>query len=211
MKRFIILLFGLSITGNIMAQPDSSRSLPKNSPAKDAQYYGKVYRMHPKYQLPVAGAAIVLSTLGFQALDENARLTNADVMKLNANDVNSFDRQTAVRDPSGFANAASKGDFLLNFSVASPLILGLDKHMRKDWVDLLTLYMASQAFDNMLYFGAIATVRRPRPIAYNTALPLAERTGVGMSKYFFRFQFNEILASRLQRRFGNYFSPIVIG
>lgn len=185
MRLFITLLFGLIISGDIMAQADSSLSVPKDSPAKDAQYYGKVYRMHPKYQLPVAGAAIVLSTMGFHALDENARLKDADVMKLNANDVNSFDRRTAVRDPSGFANAASKGDFLLNFSVASPLLLGLDKHMRKDWVDLLTLYMASQAFDNMLYFGAIATVRRPRPIAYNTGLSLAERTGIGMSKSFF--------------------------
>ncbi len=141
--------------------------------------------MHPKYQLPAAGAAIVLSTLGFHALDNNAYMSADDVMKLNAANINSFDRPTALRDPSGFANAAHKGDFLLNFSVASPILLTLDKNMRKDWVDLLTLYVATQAVDNILYFTAIASVRRPRPLAYNTALSLAERTGIGMSKSFF--------------------------
>jgi membrane-associated phospholipid phosphatase len=73
----------------------------------------------------------------------------------------------------------------LNFSLVSPVVLALDKHMRKDWMDLLTLYLASQAVDNMVYFAAIATVRRPRPLAYDTLLSLAGRTGIGMSKSFF--------------------------
>lgn len=145
----------------------------------------KVYNMRPKYQLPLGLAAILLSTQGFHALDRNAAMYDADVLKLNANDINAFDRPTALRDPSGFQKNAAKGDFFLNFSVASPVLLALDKHLRKDWVDLLTLYLASQAVDNLLYFGAIAAVRRPRPIAYNTQLSLAERTGIGMSKSFF--------------------------
>ena len=179
------MLFCLLIAGSSIATPiaDSIFSIKYNQ-VKDT-IPGKIYRMHPKYQLPLAGAAIVLSSLGFKALDENARLNDADVMKLNAYDVNAFDRQTALRDPSGFANAAGKGDFLLNFSVASPLLLGLDRQIRKDWVDLLTLYLAAQSFDNILYFTSIAAVRRPRPIAYNTKLSLAERTGIGMSKSFF--------------------------
>ena len=154
-------------------------------PGKDTLLPEKLYRMHPKYQLPAAGVAIVLSSLGFKALDENARMTDADVLKLNVNDINAFDRPTALRNPAGFSNAASKGDFMLNLSVASPLILMLDKKIRKDWVDILTLYLATQSVDNILYFTSIASVRRPRPIAYNTALPLAERTGIGMSKSFF--------------------------
>jgi len=177
MRHVFVLLLSLLAAGNLTAQKD-------NIPI-DTNYSNKVYKMHPKYQLPAAGAAIVLSTLGFHALDNNAYMSADDVMKLNAANINSFDRPTAVRDPSGFANAAHKGDFLLNFSVASPILLALDKNMRKDWVDLLTLYMATQAVDNIFYFTAIASVRRPRPLAYNTALSLAERTGIGMSKSFF--------------------------
>lgn len=172
------------VTGSITAQTDSIAP-PKDNLAKDAMLPGKVYRMHPKYQLPAAGVTIILSTMSFHALDENARMSAADVMKLNVNDINAFDRPTALRDPSGFANAVGKGQFFLNFSLVSPVVLALDKHMRKDWMDLLTLYLASQAVDNMLYFAAIATVRRPRPLAYDTLLSLAGRTGIGMSKSFF--------------------------
>jgi len=178
------MLFCLFVTGSITAQTDSIAP-PKDNLAKDAMLPGKVYRMHPKYQLPAAGVTIILSTMSFHALDENARMSAADVMKLNVNDINAFDRPTALRDPSGFANAVGKGQFFLNFSLVSPVVLALDKHMRKDWMDLLTLYLASQAVDNMLYFAAIATVRRPRPLAYDTLLSLAGRTGIGMSKSFF--------------------------
>lgn len=184
MRHTVVMLFCLFVTGSITAQTDSIAP-PKDNLAKDAMLPGKVYRMHPKYQLPAAGVTIILSTMSFHALDENARMSAADVMKLNVNDINAFDRPTALRDPSGFANAVGKGQFFLNFSLVSPVVLALDKHMRKDWMDLLTLYLASQAVDNMLYFAAIATVRRPRPLAYDTLLSLAGRTGIGMSKSFF--------------------------
>jgi membrane-associated phospholipid phosphatase len=179
MKHVFVLLSGLLSTVTLMAQTDS---IPKKNKAVAGE---KIYNMRPKYQLPLGGAAIVLSSLGFKALDKNAEMNEADVLKLNANDINSFDRPTALRDPSGFTNAAGKGDFFLNFSVASPVLLALDKQMRKDWVDLLTLYLTAQAVDNVLYFTSIAAVRRPRPLAYNTRLSIPERTGIGMSKSFF--------------------------
>jgi membrane-associated phospholipid phosphatase len=179
MRPIIVLFFCLFMSANILAAGKDSLTADTLSPP------AKVYNMHPKYQLPLAGVAIVASTLGFHALDANAYMSPEDVMKLNPNDINAFDRPTALHDPASFSKAAGKGDFILNFSVASPLLLALDKDIRKDWVDLLTLYLAAQAFDNMLYFTAIATVRRPRPMAYNTGLSMAERTGVGMSKSFF--------------------------
>ncbi len=182
-QSFLVLFFFFTI-GFISGQSEKEEIIPAISP-KDSTIQRKVYNMHPKYQLPIGGAAIVLSTLGFHALDEKARMNADDVMKLNVNDINAFDRPTALLDPSGFSSTASKGDFFLNFSVVSPILLALDKKMRKDWVDLLTLYLASQAVDNMLYFTAIASVRRPRPLAYNTGLTTIERTGVGMSKSFF--------------------------
>ena len=171
MRQIITVFIFLFAVLHLSAQRDSSRI--------------KIYNMHPKWQLPAAGAFVIISTQGFHALDNNATLTESDVLKLNANDINAFDRPTALRDPAHFKSAEGKGDFLLNFSVLSPALLGFDKTIRKDWLDLVTLYVASQAFDNVLYFTSIAAVRRPRPRAYNTALPMGDRTGVGMSKSFF--------------------------
>ncbi|MBV9989576.1 MAG: phosphatase PAP2 family protein [Chitinophagaceae bacterium] len=182
---FAIQSFSQSDSLVIAAVPVGIPPAPVSSKSPDYLYKSKVYNMHPKYQLPLAAAAVVGSSMAFKALDENARLTPSDALKLNPNDINSFDRPTALRNPSGFPAAASAGDFFLNFSVASPVLLALDKHTRKDWVDLLTLYMASQAFDNMLYFGAILAVRRPRPLAYNPYLDSVARSGVGMTKSFF--------------------------
>jgi membrane-associated phospholipid phosphatase len=151
----------------------------------DASAKSRLYNVHPKWQLPLAGATVVLSSMAFKALDKNASLTPSEALKLNPNDINAFDRPTALRDPANFKRDASTGDLFLNFSVASPALLALDKHMRKEWVDLLTLYLATQAFDNMLYFGAIIAVRRPRPFAYNPALDSVARSGVGLTKSFF--------------------------
>ena len=172
-----VLLSVLLIANNLQAQKDSLH--------RDTTKHRSLYNMHPKWQLPVAGATIVLSTMAFRALDQNAYLSPTDALKLHPDEVNAFDRPAALQDPSNFDKNASMGDFFLNFSVASPALLALDKRIRKDWVDLLTLYLAAQAFDNMLYFGAIATVRRPRPMAYNQQLDSVARSGVGMTKSFF--------------------------
>jgi membrane-associated phospholipid phosphatase len=174
MRNFFIVLLCLLTQIKSHAQDDSTTTAP-----------GKLYNMHPKWQIPVAGAFIIGSTQGFRALDKNASLSTADVLKLDPNNINAFDRPTATRNPSGFDRAEKNANIMLNFSIFSPAVLALDKNIRKDWVDLITLYLASQAFDNVLYFTSIATVRRPRPRAYNTALPMGERTGVGMSKSFF--------------------------
>ncbi|NCI47998.1 phosphatase PAP2 family protein [Sediminibacterium soli] len=172
-----VLLCTLLCTYQVFSQSDSSR--------KDTTVKSRLYNMRPAYQLPIAGAAIIGSTMAFRALDERARLTPSEAMKLNPNDVNAFDRSSALRDPANFKKDASVGDFFLNFSVASPALLALDKHMRRDWVDLLTLYLAAHAVDNMLYFSSILAVKRPRPLAYNAGLDSIARSGVGMQKSFF--------------------------
>lgn len=178
MKRIVTLFLScIGILTNSIAQQDTL--------VLDTAVGSRLYRMQPRWQLPVAGAAIVLSSMAFKALDERARLTPSEVMKLDPNDINAFDRPTALRDPKHFNREATRGDFFLNFSVASPALLALDKHMRKDWLDLLTLYLAAQAFDNMLYFSAILLVQRPRPLAYNPYLDSIGRSGIGMKKSFF--------------------------
>jgi membrane-associated phospholipid phosphatase len=178
MKQIVtVFLFFIATATNGIAQKDSL--------SRDTSARGKLYYMQPRWQLPVAGAAIVLSSMAFKALDERARITPSEALALDANDINAFDRPTALMDPSNFQQNADRGDFFLNFSVASPALLALDKKIRKDWLDLLTLYLAAQAFDNMLYFTAILAVQRPRPLAYNPHLDSMGRSGVGMKKSFF--------------------------
>jgi hypothetical protein len=76
-------------------------------------------------------------------LDKVAHLSKEDILKLNPNDLNSFDRPIAFKNPANFASAEKNSDLFLNLSLVSPALLMLDKNIRKDWVDLLSMYMMS--------------------------------------------------------------------
>lgn len=146
---------------------------------------GPVYKMHLKYELTGSAALVVASYYGFRALDRTATMNADEVAQLNVKNINSFDRSIVNMNPAGFEKAQSRSDFFLNFSIASPVLLMLDKKMRKDWLDLLTLYMVSHAADNALYFGAAFSVRRARPFTYNPDIPMELRTGEAKSNSFF--------------------------
>ncbi len=157
-----------------MAQTDSLKKGPE-----------EIYKMHLKYELSGSGAFVVASYFGFRALDRTATMTAEDVAKLNVKNINGFDRPIVNRNPAGFEKAQARSDFFLNFSIASPVLLMLDKKMRRDWLDLLTLYMVSHAADNAVYFGAAFAVRRARPFTYNPDIPMDLRTGEAKSNSFF--------------------------
>ncbi|WP_118951909.1 phosphatase PAP2 family protein [Taibaiella helva] len=145
----------------------------------------KVYRMYLKYELPGSLAFMTGSFFGFKALDRASVMSESDVLKLNRADVNGFDRPVIDYNPAGFTKAEGRSDFFLNFSIASPVLLALDKRIRKDWLDLVTLYLVSHAVDNTLYFAAAFPVRRARPLTYNPDIPMSFRTGEARSNSFF--------------------------
>ncbi|MVT09362.1 hypothetical protein [Chitinophaga tropicalis] len=67
----------------------------------------KVYNVKWKYELPISGAYILAPSCAFKELDKVAKFDESDVLKLNAADVNWFDRPIIFRDPAGFNKAHS--------------------------------------------------------------------------------------------------------
>jgi len=145
----------------------------------------KIYRVRPAYELPVAGGLLVASSFGFKALDKVAAFTEADLARLDPAKVNGFDRPVIFKDPAMVARAQSRADFFLNFSIASPVVLMLDRKIRKDWLDMLSLYLAAHVVDNAVYFAAAFPIRRARPFTYNAEVPVALRIGDAKSNSFF--------------------------
>jgi membrane-associated phospholipid phosphatase len=145
----------------------------------------KVYNVKWKYELPISVAFMVGSSFGFTALDKASVMDESDLQKLNPDDVNSFDRPIIFKDPAGFKTAQKRSDLFLNASILSPLILALDKDIRKDWLDLVSLYLVTHAVDNTVYFALAFPIRRPRPFTYNTNIPVEERIGRAKSNSFF--------------------------
>jgi len=96
----------------------------------------KGYKTNPKLEIPIPVAFFVGSYFGFKALDKYASMTEEDVLKLNPETINSFDRPIAYYNPANFESAQKTSDVLLDVALASPVFLLLDKKIRKDWKDM---------------------------------------------------------------------------
>lgn len=176
MKLFAVLC-SLLLSGLLYGQNDTIGPVkhPDTAP----------YQINLKYELPGSLAFMCISYFGFRELDRVSTLSESEVLRLDPARINGFDRPVAFYDPARFPQAESRSDFFLNFSIASPLLLALDKRVRKDWLDLLTLYMVSHAVDNTIYFATAFPVRRARPLTYNPAVPMSMKTGEARTNSFF--------------------------
>jgi len=143
------------------------------------------YHVYPKIELPVGFAALVGSYFGFRNLAYVAAMDRSEVEALNIMDINDFDRSSAYLDPNKFGKMQHFSDWALNISVFSPIILGLDKSIRKDALDMAAMYLMAHAFNDALYFSVAYNIRRPRPYVYNEALPIDSRVGKGKSNSFY--------------------------
>lgn len=145
----------------------------------------RVYHVKTVYELGGATALLVASSFGFKALDRVSTLYPEDLAALNPQDVNSFDRSIIFKDPARAESSQSKADLFLNISIASPVLLMLDGKIRKDWLDLLSLYLVTHVVDNAVYFAVAFPIRRPRPFTYNTDIPVSLRAGEAKTNSFF--------------------------
>ncbi|ADB39925.1 phosphatase PAP2 family protein [Spirosoma linguale] len=171
MKLLSVLVFlSLSLT-NVSGQADTTKQ--------------KVYRVSLPYEGGGSLVFIGVSALGFKQLDRVASFDQADVVHLDPNSVNAFDRSVIFNNPANYDRAQKRSDLFLNVSILSPLLLMADKRIRKDWLDLLTLYVATHAVDNAIYFASAYSVRRARPFTYNPDVPLETKVGVAKSNSFY--------------------------
>lgn len=160
--------------------------LSRNSTtAQDTLKTSKIYSVSPKYEFTTGIVLIGLSSLGFKKLAKISYLSKDDILRLNPNDINKFDRPIAFKNPDYFPTAQKRSDLFLNISLITPLILMADKEIRHDWLDLTSMYLMTHAFDNVLYFAATFPIRRPRPLAYNPKISVDDRAGDGKSISFF--------------------------
>ncbi len=174
MMKHIIILYSLLLASFFShAQLDSLR--PDN----------KVYKVDLKYELPGSLLFMTASYFGFRELDRVATFDESDVLKLNPQNINGFDRSAAFYNPAGFDKAQAHSDLFLNISIASPVLLALDGKIRKDWLDLVTMYLVTHAADNIVYFATAFPIRRARPLTYNPEVPMAVKVGEARSNSFF--------------------------
>ena len=173
-KKIILILLLTSPFAFVMAQQDSLVD-------------SKVYQFNRKVEIPLNIVHHTVNYYGFQVLRRKPKLISTQVSALNANDVWFFDRHAATQTYSYSTreNAIKVSDVVMNIMLMLPFGLVLDKEVQKDWLDIMFLYLETQAVNlSLSYTGPLLTTRE-RPFVYYPEIPLEEKLKMGSTDSFF--------------------------
>lgn len=172
---FFLLLSGLSTYGQ--NQPNQSK--------KDSLDQ-KIYKLNYKSEIPITAGLYILNYGGFRLLEQKPVLDSLEIISLDKNDVWAFDRVALNQTVDQRYRAADISDWGMYVSVVLPGLLALDDDIRKDWLDLLVLYLETQAINTSLYIAAGPLfTKRIRPFVYYDEIPYDDKTGTGTTDSFF--------------------------
>ena len=135
---------------------------------------GRMYNIKPAIDLPIIAAGTAWSLHGFSKIYSKPSSSEEEILSLNKNDVNSFDRG-ATNNYS--KSAADASDLFFYGSMPVPLLLMLfDGKVRKDFGSVFLVWWETMAVTGIYYTGSAYVIDRYRPLAYNPAAPMHERT-----------------------------------
>lgn len=142
----------------------------------------RVYKIKPWVDIPITVAVDVYSFYGMGVIYGRDRIPESVILALNKNDVNSFDRPII----NNYSEKAKKtSDLFFYGSMPLPLVLLLDKKIRKDGLQVGLLFLEAMGTTGVLYTSSAMIVNRYRPYAYNPDAPMAVRTSGGSKNSFF--------------------------
>lgn len=166
-KRDTLSIQGSLISTDTIVRTDFSPSLNQTEPRNT-----QIYKLKPAIDIPLTLAAAGWSIYGFKEIYSKEGSTDAQILSLDINDVNGFDRWTAdVYNE----DAAKTSDLLFYGSIPLPLLLLLDNDIRKDGFKVMFLYLEAMSITGVFYTGSAFLVDRYRPLAYNSSAPMDRR------------------------------------
>ena len=142
----------------------------------------QVYKLNYPVDIPITAIGTGWSLYAFTQIYSKDRSTEDQILALDKNDIPRIDRRGAdVYHP----KASEVADVIFYSSMPLPIILMLDKNIRKDAFKTAYLYLESMAITGLLYTSAVYFKDRYRPYAYNDNVPMSERTRGGAKNSFF--------------------------
>ncbi|MET0635404.1 MAG: phosphatase PAP2 family protein [Chitinophagaceae bacterium] len=172
-KRIICLAAALGTVVASGAQQDSVVTEQSNR---------NVYHIKPIVDLPIAIAGTAWTLYGFSKIYGRDQTPVEKILSLDKNNINKFDRPVADNYSE---KAKSASDLFFYGSQPLPLVLLLDKRIRKDALKIGLIYLEAMAITGTLYTTAAMSANRFRPYAYNPNVELSTRTRGGARNSFF--------------------------
>ncbi|HVG40609.1 MAG TPA: phosphatase PAP2 family protein, partial [Chitinophagaceae bacterium] len=191
-KKLWIFSTGLFFCTTLFAQDTLIATTTATTTAVDTVYNStqlykatkseQVYKLKPAVDIPVTAIGAGWSAFAFGKIYSKDPSTTAKILSLKVSDLNGFDRWAADE----FSESAAKtSDLFFYGSMPMPILLLLDKHIRRDAPKIAFLYLQAMSVTGLLYTGSTFLVDRYRPLAYNPEATMEERTGGGAKNSFF--------------------------
>lgn len=173
MKHFTFLILCLVAFSTVFGQKEKK-------PRK------KVYKLNYWIDAPVTVGLFATYYFTFPKLEEKTNPTPDQINALNKQDVWFFDRVALYQDASKMDNARNVSDWGLRIATFMPVLLLIDRKIRRDWYDIILLYVESQAVNlNTYLFAGPLFTNRYRPFAYYDELDMSAKTGNGTTDSWF--------------------------
>ena len=172
MKYTLIVLLLVKISFGASAQSDSTSAERSDSP----------YTTRFAVDGPIIGAGMGLTYLGFRMVQNKDPLTEAEVLALDKNDVNGFDRFSA-----GYFSDKANDDSYLPFyaAFAMPAVALLNKNIRHKTGQVFVMYLETMLITGAMFTITAGGIDRPRPLVYSSDAPMSKRMSKNSQRAFY--------------------------
>ena len=167
-RRRLIVLVCLSICLAQQVYPQSS--------ARDTSFHP--YHINYWVTGSLIGVGLTTNYLGVSRVFHKQILSPAEIQNLNRDVINGFDVWALKQDPSTRQKFATYSDYAVASTVVLPVLLMFDKQIRRDWLDVLLMYVETMSITPNIYEWSplgVTFQNRIRPLAYYDQLTYDER------------------------------------
>jgi membrane-associated phospholipid phosphatase len=141
----------------------------------------EVYTLYPKIDVPIIAVAGGWSYYALSKIYKKDSTATEDILTLNKNEINGFDRWAA---DVYFPSAELESDKIFYGAMPLPLVLLLDKEIRKDALKIAVLYTEALSITGALYTSS-TYLNRYRPATYSDDLTVEQKRSGNQRNSFF--------------------------
>ena len=146
----------------------------------------------------ILSVGITTNLLGIKTVLGKEDVTQTEIESLNRGIINNIDSWALKQDPSKMETFEIYSDYTLITSVLLPVSLMFDKKIRKDWFDMLLMYMETMSITTNIFewsFLGPTFQNRLRPVTYYDQLTYEERKSGNNRNSFYSGHVASVTAS----------------
>lgn len=141
----------------------------------------EVYKLNLAVDIPLTAVTAGWSLYAFPIIYDKKGISQQELDNLNKRNINGFDRWAADVYSD---KAAKSSDLFFYAAMPLPLVLLIDREIRKDALKVGFLYLEAMSVTGLFYTGSAYLWDRYRPLAYNKNAPLSDRmSGIARNSF----------------------------